>query len=103
MIGQVQGTDIECLTYLHIRHGFRLTIKMITRITRPVAPKKIPSMVRPIPFAIFSSLESTAGAFGATLEGCFRNGRNSPIGDVIGFHTLPSAKLAWQFQHSECS
>lgn len=50
--------------YLHIRHGLKLTIKLITSTARPVVPKKIPNMVRPIPFAIFSPVESTEGALG---------------------------------------
>ena len=36
---------------------------MITRLTRPVAPKKIPSMVRPIPFAIVFSGGVNGGRF----------------------------------------
>lgn len=97
------GSSKNPSCYLHMRHGFKRMSKIIARTTRPIAPKKIPNMVRPMPFAIFSPVESTEGALATALEGCFRNGRNSPRGDAIGFQTLPSTKLAWQFQHSECS
>lgn len=51
----------------------------------------------------FFSSEINGGCFWGHLGGTVPNGRNSPIGDAIGFQTLPFAKLAWQFQYSECS